>query len=76
MSMSCVKYPCSNSAYQYFDPYAWLYNDPEMTDEYLVVCGFPTRATVGYTFPPKPAHMESLRGVAIVGYSAFVVFSV
>jgi hypothetical protein len=52
--------------YQYLDPHGWPYNDPEMTDEYLIMCGFPTREAAGYPFPIKPAHVERLRGAAIV----------
>jgi hypothetical protein len=52
--------------YRYLDPYAWPYNDPQMTDEYLVMCGFPTREAAGYPFPTKPEHVERLRGATLV----------
>ncbi len=47
--------------YQYLDPHAWPYNDPEMTDNYLIACGFPTREAAGYPFP-----VERLRGARLV----------
>jgi len=52
--------------YKYFDPYSWPYNDPAMTDEYLIACGFPTREALGYLPPMKPEHVERLRGVRCV----------
>jgi hypothetical protein len=52
--------------YQYLDPYSWPYNDPAMTDEYLIACGFPTRQVSGYLPPMKPEHVERLRGVRFV----------
>ncbi len=52
--------------YQYLDPDNWPYNDPEMTDEYLIACGFPTRKASGYLPPMKPEHVERLRGVRFV----------
>ncbi len=52
--------------YQYLDPHAWPYNDPNMTDEYLVACGFPTREEAGHPFPTKPEHVERLRGATLV----------
>ncbi len=52
--------------YQYLDPYGWPYNDPAMTDEYLVACGFPTREAAGYPFPTKPEHVERIRGARLV----------
>ena len=52
--------------YPYLDPHAWPYNDPNMTDEYLVACGFQTREVAGYSFPTKPEHVERLRGARLV----------
>jgi hypothetical protein len=52
--------------YQYLDPHVWPYNDPHMTDEYLVMCGFPTREAAGYPFPTKPEHVERLREATLV----------
>lgn len=53
--------PCQEDEYRYLDPHGWPYNDPNMTDVYLIACGFPTRESIGYPFPTKPAHVERLR---------------
>lgn len=52
--------------YRYLDPHAWPYNDPNMTGEYLVACGFPTREAAGYPFPTKPEHVKRLQGARLV----------
>ena len=58
--------PCHEDEYSYLDPHGWPYNDPDMTDEYLIACGFPTRRAKGYPFPTKPPHIERLRGSRFV----------
>jgi hypothetical protein len=52
--------------YRYLDPHAWPYNDPNMTDEYLLACGFLTREAAGFPFPRKPEHVDRLRGATLV----------
>jgi hypothetical protein len=52
--------PSEEDEYRYLDPHAWPYNDPEMTDDYLIACGFPTREAAGYPFSTKPEQSASL----------------